>query len=206
MDPTILDRLNFISNYVEDIKENITEYEYLTLLNNLKNIYTHFHSENLYRCTCTDESFNCYLSPVMLFSCRRRELILEKAPFLILLLNYYSDDQRIIPEYNLELEAKYDAYDQDFLIKFLIFILILSENCTYSKEKIICAISIFNLIFTHFGILKNSKKLQEVVFNKLIEFESENSVNVLNQIDFSIFGININPIPIWRKEFEEKMK
>jgi len=35
MDPTILDRLNFISNYVEDIKENITEYEYLTLLNNL---------------------------------------------------------------------------------------------------------------------------------------------------------------------------
>jgi len=142
----------------------------------------------------------------MLYNCRRRELILEKAPFLILLLNYYSDDQRIVPEYNLELEAKYDAYDQDFLIKILIFILCLSENCTYSKEKIICAISIFNLIFTHFGILKNSKKLQEVVFNKLIEFESENSVSVLNQIDFSIFGVNINPIPIWRKEFEEKMK
>jgi hypothetical protein len=62
----------------------------------------------------------------------------------------------------------------------------------------------------YFLCLKSAFKIRNALnekrCNKLIEFESDNSVSVLRQIDFSIFGENINPIPIWRKEFEEKMK
>ena len=65
-------------------------------------------------------------------------------------------------------------------------------------ERIICAFSIFHLVFKHYGILEKSQKLQEVVFRKLEEFQtSEGTLVILENFDFSVLGLSGNPIPIW---------
>ena len=66
-------------------------------------------------------------------------------------------------------------------------------------DKVICAFSIFHLVFKHYGIMEKSPKLQEVVFRKLEEFQtSKGTIAILENFDFSVLGISENPIPEWR--------
>jgi hypothetical protein len=99
------------------------------------------------------------------------------------------------------MEVTYEPYDQNTLVRILRYLLDFSLESDSIFEKIICAFSIFHLVFKHYGILEKSPKLREVVFRKLEEFQtSEGTIAILENFDFSVLGISENPIPIWGGE------
>jgi hypothetical protein len=84
------------------------------------------------------------------------------------------------------------------LVRTLRYLLNISLESEIIFDKIICAISIFHLVFKHHGILVQCPNLKEVVLRKLYEFQtSEESLAILENFDFSVLGISENPIPIW---------
>ena len=146
------------------------------------------------RCTCTDNSFECYRYPRLLQNCRHKDIILQQAPLLSTLI----PDHQIPDDFKLELEVKYEPYDKNLLIKTLRYLFNLSFESSYISDKIICAFSVFHLIFKHNGLLIESPQLRQTALDKLNEFEMtiENQ-QIFENYDFSSLGISINPIPIW---------
>jgi hypothetical protein len=96
------------------------------------------------------------------------------------------------------MEVAYEPYDNDLLVRILRYLLNMSLDSDIIFDRIVCAISIFHLVFKHHGILEKSPKLREVVFRKLEEFQtSEGALVILENFDFSVLGISENPIPGW---------
>jgi hypothetical protein len=96
------------------------------------------------------------------------------------------------------MEVAYEPYDNDLLVKILRYLLNMSLESDIIFDRIVCAISIFHLVFKHHGILDRCPKLREVVFRKLEEFQtSEEALTILENFDFSVLGISENPIPGW---------
>jgi hypothetical protein len=97
------------------------------------------------------------------------------------------------------MEVSYEPYDNDLLVKTLRYLLNMSLETDLIFDRVICAISIFHLVFKHHGILEKSRNLREVVFRKLDEFQtSEEALVILENFDFSVLGLSGNPIPGWR--------
>jgi len=96
------------------------------------------------------------------------------------------------------MEVAYEPYDNDLLVKTLRYLLNMSLESDIIFDRIICAISIFHLVFKHYGIMEKSPKLREVIFRKLDEFQtSEEALVILENFDFSVLGLSGNPIPTW---------
>jgi hypothetical protein len=96
------------------------------------------------------------------------------------------------------MEVAYEPYDNDLLVKVLRYLLNMSLESDIIFDRIVCAISIFHLVFKHHGIFDRCPKLREVVFRKLEEFQtSEGALTILENFDFSVLGISENPIPGW---------
>jgi hypothetical protein len=190
-DEDYLQHLQRMMSEIEDRREYITDNEYLTMMNNCMQSYLNYRNE---RCTCTEDSFECYRYPRLLQNCRHKDTILQQAPLFSTLIT----GAQIPSDFQLELEVKYEAYDNDLLIKTLRYLFNVSSESDYIIDKIICAFSVFHLIFKHHGLLIKSKKLREVTYQKLNEFAtSEESRFILENYDFSYLGITSNPIPIW---------
>ena len=186
-----LQQLRRMMSEIEDRREYITDNEYLTMMNNCMQSYLNYCND---RCTCTEESFECYRYPRLLQNCRHKDTILQQAPLLSTLIT----GAQIPADFQLQLEVKYEPYDNDLLVKTLRYLFNMSSESDYIIDKIICAFSVFHLIFKHHGLLIKSKKLREVTYQKLNEFTtSEESRFILENYDFSYLGITSNPIPIW---------
>jgi len=96
------------------------------------------------------------------------------------------------------MEVTYEPYEHDLLVRILRYLLDFSIESDIIFDRVICAFSVFHLVFKHHGILEKSPKLREVVFRKLEEFQtSEEALVILENYDFSVLGISENPIPIW---------
>ena len=187
-----LNQLRRTMGDIEERKESLSDNEYLTMMNNCRQEYLNHQNE---RCMCTEDSFECYHYPRLLQNCRNKDIILQQAPLLSTLI----PSHQIPADFQLELEVKYEPYDKPFLVKTLRYLFNVSFESSYIDEKIVCAFSIFHLIFKYNGILKESKKLHEIVCKKLAEFEvNDENRYILENFDFSYLGILRNPIPIWR--------
>jgi hypothetical protein len=100
------------------------------------------------------------------------------------------------------MEVAYEPYDNDLLVITLRYLLNMSLESDLIFDRVICAISIFHLVFKHHGILEKSRNLREVIFRKLEEFQtSEEALVILENFDFSVLGISENPIPGWRGNY-----
>jgi hypothetical protein len=186
-----LQQLRRMMSDIEERSDILSDNEYLTLMNNCMQSYLNYQN-NI--CTCTEDSFECYYYPRLLQNCRNKDIILQQAPLLSTLIT----DAQIPSDFQLELEIKYEPYDNDLLVKTLRYLFNVSSESDYIIDKIICAFSVFHLIFKHHGLLLKSKKFREVAYNKLNEFAtSEESRFILENYDFSYLGITSNPIPIW---------
>jgi hypothetical protein len=186
-----LQQLQRMMGEIEERSDILSDNEYLTLMNNCMQSYLNYQN-NI--CTCTEDSFECYYYPRLLQNCRNKDIILQQAPLLSTLIT----DAQIPSDFQLELEIKYEPYDNDLLVKTLRYLFNVSSESDYIIDKIICAFSVFHLIFKHHGLLLKSKKFREVAYNKLNEFAtSEESRFILENYDFSYLGITSNPIPIW---------
>ena len=184
-------QLQRMMSEIEERSDVLSDNEYLTLMNNCMQSYLNYRNN---RCTCTEDSFECYHYPRLLQNCRNKDIILQQAPLLSTLIT----DAQIPSDFQLELQIKYEPYDNDLLVKTLRYLFNVSSESDYIIDKIICAFSVFHLIFKHHGLLLKSKKFREVAYNKLNEFAtSEESRFILENYDFSYLGITSNPIPIW---------
>lgn len=184
---------------IEDRKEYISDNEYLTLMNDCMQLYINY-SNN--RCICTENSFECYKYPRLFQNCRHKDMILQQAPLLAILI----PGHQISADFQLQLEVIYEDYDNVLLVKILRYLINMSCGSDYIYDKVICAISIFHLVFKHHGILVNCPKLREVILSKLDEFQtSEQTLNILENFDFSVLGLSGNPIPIWREKIRSPL-
>ena len=189
-----IQQLRRMMSEIEDRREYITDNEYLTEMNECMRSYMTYHEE---QCTCTDSSFECYQYPRLLQNCRHKDVILQYAP----LISYMIPGAQIPADFRLQLEVQHEPYDRDLLIRTMRYLLELSFASSYTSDKVICAFSIFHLAFKHYGLLEESQKLRDVVLNKLNEFESrEEDIFILENYDFSVFGIDFNPVPVWAGE------
>ena len=178
-------------NEIYEQREYLTDNEYLTKMNNCMNSYLNYQNNT---CTCTENSFECYHYPSLFQNCRNKDIILQQAPLLSILIS----ENQIPPDFRLQLEIQYEPYDNDLLVITLRYLLNMSLESDLIFDKIICAISIFHLVFKHYGILDKSPHLKNVILRKLNEFQtSEETLNILENFDFSVLGITENPIPIW---------
>ena len=194
-----LQQLQRMMSEIEERSDILSDNEYLTLMNNCMQSYLNYRNN---RCTCTEDSFECYYYPRLLQNCRNKDIILQQAPLLSTLIT----DAQIPSDFQLELEIKYEPYDNDLLVKTLRYLFNVSSESDYIIDKIICAFSVFHLIFKHHGLLLKSKKFREVAYNKLNEFAtSEESRFILENYDFSYLGITSNPIPIWWGELSSPL-
>ena len=186
-----IQQLRQMMSEIEDRREYLTDNEYLTAMNNcLRSYLTHYEEQ----CTCTDDTFECYRYPRLFRNCRHKDTILEQAPLLAILI----PGGQIPADFRLQLEVQYEPCDQNMLVRTLRYLLNISLESDIIFDRIICAISIFHLVFKHHGILVQCPNLKEVVLRKLYEFQtSEESLAILENFDFSVLGISENPIPIW---------
>ena len=200
MEDEYLQQLRRMMSELEDRRETLTDIEYLTTMNEYMRSYVNYQLET---CMCTEFSFECYHYPRLLHDCENRNIILQHAPLLALI----NPDQQIPDDFRLQLEIQYEPYDRAILIKIMRYVLELSLTTGYTSDKVICAFSILHLVFKHYGLIEESSKLQEIVLKKLNEFsESEGSINILENYDFSPFGIDFNPVPIWKRNLVEKLR
>jgi len=186
-----LQQLRRMMSEIEDRREYLTDNEYLTEMNNcLRSYLTHYEEQ----CTCTEDTFKCYRYPRLLQNCRHKDTILEQAPLLAILI----PGGQIPADFRLQMEVSYEPYDNDLLVITLRYLLNMSLESDIIFDRIICAISIFHLVFKHYGIMEKSPKLREVIFRKLDEFQtSEEALIILENFDFSVLGLSGNPIPVW---------
>ena len=186
-----LQQLRRMMSEIEDRREYLTDNEYLTAMNEcLRSYLTHYEEQ----CTCTEDTFECYRYPRLLQNCRHKDTILEQAPLLAILI----PGGQIPADFRLQMEVAYEPYDHNMLIRLLRYILNMSLESDIIFDRIICAFSIFHLVFKHYGILDRCPKLREVVFRKLNEFQtSEETLIILENFDFSVLGLTGNPIPTW---------
>ena len=190
-DEDYLQQLMRMMSEIEERREYITDNEYLTEMNNCMQSYLNYQNE---RCTCTEESFECYRYPRLFQNCRNKEIILQQAPIMSILVAGY----QIPVDFKLQLEIKYEPYNKHLIVKTMRYLFNLSSESSYIYDKIICAFSVFHLIFKHYGLLTESPTLREVALNKLTEFETTmEHRNIFENYDFSYLGISANPIPIW---------
>ena len=188
-----IQQLRRIMSEIEDRREYISDNEYLTMMNECMRSYLTYHEE---QCTCTESSFECYHYPKLLQNCRHKDVILQYAPLISIMI----PDHQIPADFRLQLEVQHEPYDRDLLIRTMRYLLELSFASSYTSDKVICAFSIFHLAFKHHGLLDENPILRDVVLNKLNEFESrEETTFILENYDFSVFGIDFNPVPIWRE-------
>ena len=186
-----IQQLRRMMSEIEDRREYLSDNEYLTEMNNCLRSYLAYHEEH---CTCAEDTFECYQYPRLLRNCRHKDTILEQAPLLAILI----PGGQIPADFRLQVEIQYEPYDRDLLVRTLRYLLNMSLESDSIFERIICAFSIFHLVFKHYGILEKSQKLQEVVFRKLEEFQtSEGTLVILENFDVSLLGLSGNPIPIW---------
>ena len=190
-DEDYLQQLMRMMSEIEDRREYISDNEYLTRMNDCMQSYLDYRNN---RCTCTEDSFECYQYPRLFQNCRHKDIILQQAPLLSILI----PGHQIPADFQLQLEIKYEDYDNNLLVKILRYLLNMSLESDYIYDKVIFAISIFHLVFKHHGILVNSLKFREVILSKLDEFQtSEQTLNILENFDFTALGLSGNPIPIW---------
>jgi hypothetical protein len=186
-----LQQLRRMMSEIEDRRDTLSDNEYLTMMNNCLRSYLTYHEEH---CTCTEDTFECHQYPRLFRNCRHKDTILQQAPLLAILI----PGGQIPADFRLQVEVQYEPYDRDLLVKTLRYLLDLSLESDIIFDRVICAISIFHLVFKHYGILEKSPKLREVVFRKLEEFQtSEGALVILENFDFSVLGISENPIPGW---------
>ena len=189
-----IQQLRRMMSEIEDRREYITDNEYLTEMNDCMRSYLTYHEE---QCTCAEDTFECYQYPRLLRNCRHKDTIIQYAPLLSILI----PGGQIPVDFRLHLEVAYEPYDQNTLVRILRYLLDFSVESDLIFDRVICAISIFHLVFKHHGILEKSRNLREVVFRKLEEFQtSEGALIILENFDFSVLGISENPIPIWGGE------
>ena len=149
-----LNQLRRMMGDIEERKESLSDNEYLTMMNNCRQAYLNYQNE---RCMCTEDSFECYHYPRLLQNCRNKDIILQQAPLLSTLI----PSHQIPADFQLELEVKYEPYDKPFLVKTLRYLFNVSFESSYIDEKIVCAFSIFHLIFKYNGILKERKQKKQ---------------------------------------------
>ena len=186
-----LQQLRRMMSEIEDRRDTLSDNEYLTMMNNCLRSYLTYHEEH---CTCAEDTFECYQYPRLLRNCRHKDTILQQAPLLAILI----PGGQIPADFHLQMEVAYEPYDNDLLVKVLRYLLNMSLESDIIFDRIVCAISIFHLVFKHHGIFDRCPKLREVVFRKLEEFQtSEGALTILENFDFSVLGISENPIPGW---------
>lgn len=194
-----LQQLRRMMSEIEERSEYMSDNEYLTMMNNCMHTYLNYRNET---CTCTEDSFECYRYPRLLQNCRNKDIILQQAPLFSILI----PGHQVPADFQLQLEVKYEPYDNVLLVKTLRYLFNVSSESDYINDKIICAFSVFHLIFKHHGLVLKSKKFHQMACKKLNEFStSEESRFILENHDFSYLGITTNPIPIWWRELRSPL-
>jgi hypothetical protein len=190
-DEDYLQQLQRMMSEIEERREYLSDNEYLTEMNNCLQSYLNYRN-NI--CTCTEDTFECYQYPRLLRNCRHKDTILQYAPLLSILI----PGGEIPADFRLQMEVQYEPYEHDLLVRILRYLLDFSIESDIIFDRVICAFSVFHLVFKHHGILEKSPKLREVFFRKLEEFQtSEGALIILENFDFSVLGLSENPIPIW---------
>ena len=190
-DEDYLQQLRCMMSEIEERREYLSDNEYLTMMNDCMQSYLNYRN-NI--CTCKEDSFECYQYPRLFRNCRHKDTILQQAPLLAILI----PGGQIPADFRLQMEVTYEPYEHDLLVRILRYLLDFSIESDIIFDRVICAFSVFHLVFKHHGILEKSPKLREVVFRKLEEFQtSEEALVILENYDFSVLGISENPIPIW---------
>ena len=124
-----LQQLRRMMSEIEDRREYISDNEYLTEMNNCLQSYLTYHEE---QCTCTEDTFECYRYPRLLLNCRHKDVILQYAPLLSILI----PGGEIPVDFRLQVEVAYEPYDHDLLVRILRYLLDFSLESDSIFEKI----------------------------------------------------------------------
>lgn len=184
---TILSDIGQLSTTLFNIKEKITDNEYLSIMNNFGNIYnnvTNFITRNVEcKCNLDSEEF-CNISIKKFISCNNLQYILCKFPLLrnIVLLYAMTPEMKLSNPYKLMSYVTNDILDtkqqvSNYFISFVNFIQNLNVNIGENIEyQFIVIVTLYEYVYKN--ISSSAIKSQTVyeLYNKLQLFIEQNKL------------------------------
>lgn len=206
-----------ISDIVYGIKEQITDGEYMAVMDKINLIRTKYNEDiagqNI--CKCISGKINFCTSSIESFmTCKNLQHTLIKFPMLRNQLILYS-----LPNYNLEELYKYN-HNQFFksdlqleqiniyelsenkeYIEYSKLLLTLSTNIKGQKQTIFMTIVLYDYIFKNFGFTILHHKYMHTIYNKLNEFILESNTDTAKpiiELIKKLYNIHNNPYIIFQ--------
>ena len=212
-----------ISDILYDIKDKISDNEYMNVMNKLSNIREKYQVdvEGKNICECIVEGSNFCTSSIKSFmTCKNIRHTLIKFPILRNQLILYS-----LPDYNLEiyeynhnqlfksnlqlepinLDIMFDKEPRKEYIYYNKLLLYITENISGKIQKIFMTIVIFDYAFKNFGFILKEFNYMNILYIKLDEFilETNNdSTKPIIELIKELYNLEDNPYKI----FQNKMK
>jgi len=208
-----------MSNILYDIKEKISDNEYMNAMNKLSNIRKKYQVdvEGKNICKCIVEEINFCTSSIESFmTCKNIRHTLNKFPILRNQLILYS-----LPNYNLEiyeynhnqlfksdlqlepinLDIMFDKDARKEYINYSKLLLYITDNIDGKIQKIFVSITIFDYVFKNFGFVLKEFKYMETLYNKLDELSLEtnnDSDNPIIELIKRLYNLEDNPYKIFQ--------
>jgi hypothetical protein len=189
-----------VINKIDDIKEKISNEEYLSLCNHILEIYKIYNNqeskeskeeiiqeieEDEETCDCTEENFRCYEDHIL---CRNFFAITEYFPAL--LRKYSHLYPNIATKIKLPEDISYSHNNETMNSKYLKYIMQCSEHCEDRPDKLIFIISMLMFIIKNYIDKFNNKNFLKTVIDKIEETTDYYMSNINNEN--SIFDVRLS--------------
>ena len=225
------DTLIDTSNKIFDIKNKITDNEYLTIMNHLTNIRTQYteldKTKSHGECKCVlNNNIFCYTSMKTFKECTNLMYIIGKCPVLrnIIVIDALPQDCEYTyqmfykTDINFSLNIQFNSNndndndnnndnDNDSFVvcgKLIQYLLNLNNNIYTDFSKMFVCIAIYNYMFKNFKIFFRNNTLINTSYDKLIEFSKINTQKgvLLFNIIQKLYNINTNIFKIFLQNLE----
>lgn len=209
-----------MSDILYDIKEKITDNEYMNVMNKLSKIREKYQEDikekNICNCISGESNF-CTYSIEGFMTCKNIHHTLDKFPILRNQLILYSlpDYTAEIHKYNhhqffksdLQLEPMnpYKILNEDEKIEYIKSIkllLNLTENIKGKVKKVFMTLSIYDLVFKNFGFLNKNIRFMKTIYTKLDEFLEEPNTKPVIELLKKLYNLDDNPYIIFKNNIE----
>lgn len=211
-----------MSDILYDIKEKITDNDYMNVMNKLSKIREKYQEDikekNICKCVPGETNF-CTSSIHNFMTCKNIHHTLNKFPILRNQLILYS-----LPDYTAEIHKynhhqffksdlqsepmnPYRILNEDEKMEYINnvkLLMNLTENVKGKLKKVFMTMTIYDIIFKNFGFVTKNIKFMKTIYTKLDEFIQENERNTKPAIELvkKLYNLDDNPYIIFKKNME----
>lgn len=188
-----------IFNYIYDLKDKLTDNEFLILNNKIKDLIDENNKlKNISKCNCcyywkypniTNESYKlCLESIEKLKRCKNFIKISKDIPQL----------KNIITKQNIPFIENpiYNSYDKDYILMMIKIFIFLNDCLVYKYHKIIVNLALYDFLIRNINFLIDNEKFSNACIKKFNEYlEDDDFIEVVNE-----YNINYNK---WKEILNE---